>query len=366
MPKNSGQKPRSAKNQLARSAPKPSKKGAPIRALKAVTRKSKERLRHHRKSSPHRSFLLTRRSEIPRYEKIPAWWRILYRSLLLLKNEWKKYLLLVAIFTPLAWLVSGVYNQNFATIKQALGLLGEGEQVLGLLEQSLVLFGGFVTAQTSSIPQDALVTLNFIGVLLWLSFVWIARYHYAHKPTTLREALYTSGAALVPFILLLMLLVVQLLPATVAGVVFGGMSGTGFTQTPLEIALFVLLGLMLIVLSLYFIVSTIIALQVVALPGMYPWRALRNARKLVAGRRFSVLRKLAMILVVIFVVWALVFTPVLLLDNAICPAQSGACWSTFTLVPLVYYSLVGLTLVFASTYLYVLYRALLEQEDDYV
>lgn len=350
------------KQQSAKTEKQPPAK-KPLNTVKRRARHVKERLLEQRNDSPHRSFRLTRRSEVPKYQKIPAWWRLVIRSFVLIKTEWKKTVPLLALFVPLAWLVSGVFSQGFMDVKLALNLFDASS--LSLWEEAFVLFGGFITSQATSIPQDSLVVLNVLGLIMWLSFIWVARYSYARKTTTVREAVYTSGAAFVPFALLLLLLVIQLLPALAASLIFSSMTGGGFTQTVLETVLFALLGLLLLVLSLYFIVSTVVALQVVALPGMYPWRALRNARKLVAGRRFAVMRKIVMAPVVVLVAWALIFIPVLLLDNAIC-SDGSACWSTFTIAPLIYYSLVGLTLAFMSVYLYVMYRALLEQEDSYV
>lgn len=334
----------------------------PLHAAKHTVRKARERFTEHRVTSPHRSFRFTRRSELPRYKKLPAWWRLIARTFRLLKHEWKKVLALIAIFAPVSWIVSGLYSQSFSDVKLALNVLGEGS--LGAAEEALVLFTGFFAAQ-GGISPDSLVILNVLFLLFWLSFVWIARYAYAGKRTSIREAIYTSGAAFVPFLLLLMLLIIQLIPMLFANLLISSMTGTGFSQTSAEIALFATLAVLLIILSLYFIMSTLIALQIVALPGMYPWRALRNARKLIGGQRFSVLRKVVMLTVVVLAVWAITFVPLLLLDNAIC-AQGTTCWSTTTLLPLAYYALIGLTLAFASTYIYLMYRALLEEGDALV
>lgn len=319
---------------------------------------ARERLNEHRAVSPHRAFRLTRRSEIPRYRKVPAWWRLTGTTGLLMKAEWKKIALLVAVFAPVAWVVSGIYSQDFSDVKLALGLF-EGSSLDGFTEATLLLTG-FFTAQ-GNLASDSLIMLNILGLLLWLSFIWVARYAFARKHTTMREALYTSGAAFVPFLLLLLLLTVQLIPTAFASLILNSMAGTGFVQGTIETALFIVLAILLVILSLYLLIGTVVALQIVALPGMYPWRALRNARKLIGGRRFSVLRKLIMLAIIILFGWLLLFTPMLLLDNAIC-ATGSSCWSTVTLLPLYYYALTGVTLAFASFYVYIMYRSLLEED----
>lgn len=325
-----------------------------------IYQKVSGKFHEHRRSSPHRSFRITRKSEIRYYETIPATWWLMVRTVKLLKREWKKALPLVAIFAPLAWIVTGIFSEQFAALKDSLTLF---EGTLNLSEELVALGTGFVVSQ-GTIPQDALILLNILGLIAWLSFVWIARYSYAGKPTSMREALYTSPSAFVPFLLLVILLVIQLIPIMLAAVIFFSLQGGGFTQTTLERALFIVLGALLLVFSFYFIVSTLMALQVATLPGMYPWRALRNARKLVTNRRFAVLRKVVMLPIVIIIFFAVTVIPLLYFDKLIC--AEGSCWSTATILPLGYYIVVGISIAFASTYLYVIYRALLEQEDDYI
>lgn len=332
----------------------------PKQKLKDAAADIKSRIHTHSKTSPHRSFRITRRSEMPEYMKIPAWWKLAAHTMTLLTGQWRKVLALIAIYVPIAWIISGVYSQDFGELKTAVDVLSESS--LSATEEALALFVSFFNTQNAGIARDSLVLINVFTLIFWLSFVWLARYAYAKKQTTVREALYTSGAAVIPFTLLILLLAFQLVPAIVANVIFTNIGANVFALGSAELALILVLAILLIILSLYFVISNIIALQIVALPGMYPWRALRNARRLVTGRRFSVLRKLFMLLIFIGVTWLLLFTPVLIADNAIC-GESGVCWSTITLIPIAYYALIGLTVAFASTYLYVVYRSLLNEKE---
>jgi hypothetical protein len=340
------------------------KNGRAIKKVGQVAKKARNRIRENRDSSPHRTLRFTRRSETRHYDKTPSSFKLARLTVKLLQKERGKFLSMILIFAPLTWLLTGIFSQGgFVAMKELLGAFDKN--YFSWPEETFALFVGFVTEQTRSLPGDSLLILNILVLILWLSSVWIARHSFAGKATRLREAFYTSGVAIVPFLLLLILLVVQLLPAIFGAIIFISVQGGGFTKTNLEVALFVILAILLVVLSLYFMISTLIALQVVTLPGMFPWRALRNARKLVMNRRFAVLRKLIVLPVLLIILWGAVFIPLLALDNAVC-SKSACLWSTFTLLPIAYYMLLGFSLVFISTYLYVLYRALIEQEDNYI
>lgn len=329
-------------------------------AMRRSVAKVKKKASEHRKATPHRSFRLTRRSEIPAYGKVKSWWRLCRESFHLIISERKKVLGIIGLFVPVGWLVSGIYSQDFSNLKFTLSALSD--DMTGGLEQAAVLFTGFFSVQSEGVSQDSLILLNVLVMLMWLSFIWITRYAFAKKDTTLREALYTSGASFVPFMLLLLLLVIQALPAIGAALIFNNMTGTGFIQGVAETAVFSVLAVLLIVLSLYFMSGTVVAMQVAALPGMYPWRALKNARLMIAGRRFSIVRKLLALAATIFMAWAIIFTPVLLFDNNVC-GDGASCWSTMTILPLLYYILAGLTIAFSSTYIYIMYRSLLETKE---
>lgn len=342
-------------------------KSAPVRIFSRAKQKAKAKINESRSVSPHRSFRLTSRTEVPKLQALPSWWRLMLRTLGLLQGQRGKVAVLVLLYAPLAWVVTGFYSQNFADFKQALQLLGgSGDgSIFNSFEEAFVLLGGFFSSQGEQLQRDALVILNVVTVLFWLTFLWIARHAIARKATTLKQAVYTSGTAFVPFVIVVLVLVIQLLPGVLAAIILSGVSSNSFVQQPIEIALLALLAMLLIILSLYLIASTLVALQVAALPGMYPWTALRNARKLVMGRRLAVLRKLVMLIIVTAIGWLLLFAPALVADSALC-GDDDACWSTAFVLPVYFYVLCGAALAFASVYMYMLYRALLDAEDEAV
>ncbi|HVI60648.1 MAG TPA: hypothetical protein VM535_00655, partial [Candidatus Saccharimonadales bacterium] len=97
--------------------------------------------------------------------------------------------------------------------------------------------------------------------------------------------------------------------------------------------------------SLYMISSSLFALYIVTLPDMTPRKALRSARELVRDRRWTVLRKILCLPVILFLGAALVMVPIII-------------WLT-PLAQWVFFLLTMFALVAVNTYMYSLYRELL-------
>jgi hypothetical protein len=126
---------------------------------------------------------------------------------------------------------------------------------------------------------------------------------------------------------------------------YGTIIGANIAATGVEQALWALLALVLSMVSLYMITSSIFALYIVTLPDMSPMHALRSARQLVANRRWTIMRKLLFLPVVLFVLAAVIVLPVILFATPV--------------VPLVFYTLSMLLLPMLHGYMYTLYRSLI-------
>jgi hypothetical protein len=121
----------------------------------------------------------------------------------------------------------------------------------------------------------------------------------------------------------------------------------GIAVNLIEKALFVALFVALAALSVYWISSSLFALYIVTLPDMTPLKALRSARELVRGRRWAVFRKLICLPVILLVVAAIIMLPIIILLTPL------AQW--------VFFLLTMFALVAVHTYMYTLYRELLNE-----
>ncbi|MBL8159291.1 hypothetical protein JNJ66_02445 [Candidatus Saccharibacteria bacterium] len=332
-------------------------------ALSKVAAKAGARFKAHRQLSPHRSFRLTRHTEVPHYKPIPSWWRLAGRTVRLLWRMRQIVGALLLIYIVINWVLIGLTTvKNFESFKQLADSLII--DFFGGLQELFLLAGTAVTSVNDQTVATQ-VMVGIIGLLFWLGYIWLARHAIADKRTTLRETLYLSGTSLVPTALVFLLGAMQTLPGLMGVTALAAVMQGGWEDGTMAMAsMFVVLAALLILLSVYFLVSTFVALQIVALPGMYPWRALQDARVIIAGRRFSVMRKVLILPVLALFWWLVTIVPALLLDNIICAdVDGGSCWSTPLFLPTLNFLVSALLIAFVSVYAYLLYRSLLETRD---
>lgn len=196
---------------------------------------------------------------------------------------------------------------------------------------------GWSSDQTSSALQSILFIIASLAV------IWALRQVLAGEKVTVKDAYYKGMSPLVPFILLLFVIILQLLPMTIGAAILGIVStgAFGVAATLIFAAVFLLLATW----SLYMLSCSVLALYIVTLPDMHPRQALRSAKRLIIGRRLSVMRRLMFLPFLILLTLAAVFIPILL----ILPPLAAPLFFVFA----------GLSVFAAHTYLYNLYRRLL-------
>ena len=235
-----------------------------------------------------------------------------------------------------------------ASVREAASLLRLG--VSGSLNPS-------VSIEEQRIQQ---ITAGLLGLMAWLTTVWLLRAFLAgHKPK-LRDGLYNAGAPIIPTFILVMFVIVQLIPAALAAIGIDAAMPTGLVSEGVEAMLFWTVVVLLALLSLYWVTSTIIALVVVTLPGMYPFHALKTAHELVAGRRLRIVLRMVWFLAVTLLIWAIVMIPIILFDTWLVKA-----WPETDGVPIVPYGLLLMSsgsVVWSASYVYLLYRKVVDDD----
>ena len=302
--------------------------------------------------NPHHAFRLTRPRMYLTADDLKAAWRLQMESWSFIRQHKKILLGLGVLYSLTAYfLVGGISQLDYVAFKSATTQVVDGN--VGALGTAFSLFGAALTGNLTSPPSDVQQFMSATLIMLfWLSVLWAARMLMAHKEIRLRDALYNSGAPIIPTLVVLAVVAVQLVPGALGVFAYATALNGGWLNGGVESMAFAVAALLLCLLSAYFVVSSITALVVVALPGTYPWQALRTARSLVMNRRWGMVLRILALLVHVVVLWAVVLIPVFLLDN----------WLRFDwlpLVPVFVQGLIGLTLVFSSVYVYKLYRSLL-------
>ncbi len=226
-------------------------------------------------------------------------------------------------------------------------ILGLFEGTSAQLGASLTLFSILLGNANSTASDVAGAYQSMLLIVISLVLIWALRQSLADKKVKVgvRDAFYKGLYPIVPFLLVLIVIGLQLLPIVVANFLYSVVFGGGLAVTALEQWLWgVLLGL-LVILSLYMITSSVFALYIVTLPNVRPMQALRSARDLVRYRRWMIMRKVIFLPIALLILAAMVVIPIIIVSPAV------AEWVFFIV------SMLGLAIV--HSYLYLLYRELL-------
>jgi hypothetical protein len=87
---------------------------------------------------------------------------------------------------------------------------------------------------------------------------------------------------------------------------------------------------------------------------------MRTAGDLVVGRRIRILLRLSWSAILVFIVWAIVMIPVIMIDSAIKDAWPENSW--VPVVPIMLLVMSSLTVVWAASYTYILYRRIVDDD----
>lgn len=243
-------------------------------------------------------------------------------------------------------LVRGVSNASSITdIKGLLDGVFTGSS--GQLTSGAALFAVLLSGAGSAPSEVAGAYQTLLLIISSLAFIWAYRATAGEKPkrVLVRDAFYKSMHPLVPFIAVLVIIGLQLLPLVLGNLLYGIVIGGGFAVTVLEKALWLMLIFLLCLLSLYMVSSSIFALYIVTLNNMKPMQALRSARELVRFRRWSIMRKLILLPILLIVIGAIIIIPLIIINPLL------AEW--------LFYILTLASLPLTHSYLYQLYRKLL-------
>ena len=315
---------------------------------------------------PHRSFRLTRRRDYVRSFKLPGYWSF---TGYVLSEIWKQkanfawllviYSVLVGVFIGMA--SQSAYSELSDILKQASQEVFNGE--FGQIGQAGLLMLSGMTGSLMGTPTELQQAYSvFFGLMAWMAVVWLLRESLAGRKRRFRDALYMSGAPIIPTILVALMLIVQVIPAALAVIAISSASSSGLLDGGAVAMLFAVAGLLLVSLSLYWMTSTLIALVVVTLPGMYPMRAMRVAGDMVVGRRMRLLYRWLWMVFIAAVAWALIVIPAILIDSWL--KATFVLFVNLPVIPVVLLLVSSASVIFCGSYVYLLYRRVMDDDAD--
>ena len=326
------------------------------RFFRSVYRWACRKTEHHRHVSPHRSFYLTTHAQAVRQINISGYGRFVTEVWRTVRDNWLIYLKITLLMALAIIAVVGVSNahSNYVDTREAM----EKVDLHPLLKQAGLVTQAIITSLTVTDANRQAATFIIVAVA-WLSLIFIARRVYNGNQLRLRDAIYSAGTPLVPMMVLLVAVLVQLLPLALVLISYSAITGAGYINQGIAIenmaAWCVILAVL--VLTIYWMVTSLLTLVSVTIPGLYPMRAYYETSIQVAGRRVKILFRILMMFLPLLALWALVLIPTVLLDSILKP-------KTFPVVQLAVSLLAAISCTWVSAYMYVLYRRILDSPEQ--
>jgi hypothetical protein len=298
-----------------------------------------------------------RRLEAPKYKsfrmqkrikpqgELPGSFKLLSIAFGTIRRHWRLFLGIVLIY--------GLLNALLVRSFSAAGNLADAKHTLdqsfnqggGKLVSGLTLFVYLLGASGNTASPTAGAYQMILTLIVSLALIWALREVYAGNKVRIRDAFYLGMYPLVTFVMVLLVIGLQIIPGGLGVMLYQLVSANGIAVSGIEQFLWLVVLALFILVSLYMVASSLFALYIVCLPGMTPLRALRTARQLVAGRRFTVLRKVVFLPIAVVILAAIIVIPILLY------ATTAAVW--------VFFVFTMLLIAVVHGYLYALYRSLL-------
>lgn len=335
-----------------------------VRAFKKARSNMKKRIDGYLARRPHRSFRLTKRRDYTRSLTLPG---IFAFTAQVNKTVWthrKPFLGLMIVYALLTSIFIGIgsqdiYSQLTTTLQETGSEIFQGN--VGELGKAALLLASIGTSGlTGELNEGQQAYTALLGVLIWLTTIWLLRNFVAGNAVKLRDGLYNGGAPIISSLIVVLVLVVQLLPVALATIGYSAALQTGLLDGGVVTMLFWIIAILLGVMSLYWVSSTFFALIIVTLPGMYPIRALRTAGDMLIGRRVRVLLRILWMFVPIVLAWVVVMIPFILFDSwikSVFPQIAAA-----PIVPVLLLIISTLTIIWSASYVYLLYRRVVDDD----
>lgn len=332
--------------------------GALWQRLTGVYRRQVKRAHDFLQRRPHRSFRRTLRRDLPKHPRLPGYLSFTRYSVRTIWAHKRTFALLLLLYVVVHTLLVGMASQSqYADLADALtseapGIFGGN---FGAFEQTATLFLSAVTGSLNNpLGEVQQLYLALLGIFGWLAVVWYLRQRMNDNPVSVRDALYNSGAPFLSTLVVVVLILLQALPAVIAVIAYASALNAGALQGGVESMMFAVAAGLLVILSLYWMTSSFFAALIVTIPGTYPMRAVRMAGDIVLGRRLSVMFRLLWLVLLLLVWWALLLIPAIILSDKI-----SVEW--LPLVPLTMQVLSASSVLFSAAYIYLLYRKMIDE-----
>lgn len=316
-------------------------------------------LRARREQAPHKTFVRTKQRDKIKVPKIEGYIAFPWYVLRMLWNRKWLYVRFILVFLVLSVIFIGALQaENISSVNETIDSATTGNDVLGPVTRAVVTVGSsFSGALNNNLSDAQYIYVSILFVIGMLTIVWLLRHQLAGKKLTLRDGLYSAAAPIMAEYVLLIIGIIQLIPAALVLLFYVSATTGGLLNGGIETAMFSLAILLVVVLTLYFMTTTLFAMFIATIPGTHPLRAYKTARKIVAGQRLRLLLRLVWMLVIVLVTCFIVLVPIVIIVNSV---GGGNSWA----IPLAYQLAIITSTVYATAYGYLLYRRMIDDPVD--
>ncbi len=264
------------------------------------------------KNKAHRSFKRSYREDCRRDLEVPEAFEHVVKSFGIILKNYKLFLPFLILMTIFSWVFIG-----------SIGELTKTDGVFGAIA----------------------------FLIIWLVTIFLIRQKMAGHKVSLRDGLYNAMTPLLSTLVVLIVILIQCIPIFLLIVAYSSAVQTNFLSTPFYALLFFGFAGLMILASGYLLSSSLIALVIVSAPGLYPLKALRMASELMMSRRIRFISRVIVLIAIIFIIWGVIIFPFIALKA---PTE---------VLSVVVFILACFSAIYATTYLYIYYRWMLDYEE---
>jgi len=285
-----------------------------VKASAKNTSKSESKKPARRRREPkYKHFRLSRSIKSKEINApLPGFFSLLRSSLQVVRENKALFVGIIFIYSLLNIVfVAGLGSSlDFVQTKQHLSdLLGSNTTTVNTTLTLFVYLADSTNAQAGDVAGAYQL---FLLLITSLAVIWAVREVMAGHKISAKDSFYRGIFPLVPFILVLLVMGLQMLPFAAGSAIYSIVVSGGLAINSLEKIVWLIFFILTALLSFYMILSSIFAVYIVTLPDMTPMKALRSARGLVVHRRWSIGLRIIALPILMAVIAMILLTPVVL------------------------------------------------------
>ncbi len=230
------------------------------------------------------------KSVVKQKDEVRSVWSSFRRNIKILRGYYRAISLITIIYGMMYFIfVRVLTNVDINQLKESVTVVfGNGHESF---YTQLVSVGSLFGESLRFDSQSGSMYI-FMSLISSLALIWVLRGIWSEKKVSVKEAYYQGMYPMVPFMLVILFILIQAIPFSISSFLLQTSINNGLAISLFEKIGFISLFVIGLLTSAYWIVGSIIAMFAVTVPGVTPSEARKTAKKVLAGRRFLVIRQI--------------------------------------------------------------------------